>query len=77
MPIVPVITIKSTRAVRTCGDCKATVNPYQEVDKYPLPKPEDLLISLQGGQREIFNSSFKDAYLQMTVDKESQEVPGN
>lgn len=69
-PIVPVI--NSTRAVRICGDCKVTVNPNREVDKYPLPKPEDLFTSLQGGQRFTV-LDFKDAYLQMTLNKESQE----
>ena len=69
-PIVPVI--KSTGAVRICGNFKVTVNPNLEVDKYPLPKPEDLFTSLQGGQ--IFSTlDFKDAYLQMTLDKESQK----
>lgn len=57
-PIVPVI--KSTGAVRICGDFKVTVNPILEVDKYPLPKPEDLFTSLQGGQR-FSTLDFKDA----------------
>ena len=69
-PIVPVI--KSTGAVRICGDFKVTVNPNLEVDKYPLPKPEDLFTSLQGGQR-FSTLDFKDAYLQMTLDVESQK----
>ena len=68
--IVPVI--KSTGAVHICGDFKVTVNPNLEVDKYPLPMPEDLFTSLQGGQR-FSTLDFKDAYLQMSLDEESQK----
>ena len=63
-PIVPVI--KSTGSVHIYGDYNVTVNPN-------LPKPEDLFISLQGGQR-FSTLGFKDAYLQMTLDEESLKI---
>ena len=69
-PIVPVI--KSTGAIRICGDFKVTVNPKLEVDKYSLPKPDDLFTSLQGDKR-FSTLDVKDAYLQMTLDEESQQ----
>ena len=69
-PIVPAI--KSTGAIRICGDFKVTVNPKLEVDKYSLPKPDDLFTSLQGDKR-FSTLDVKDAYLQMTLDEESQQ----
>ena len=69
-PIIPVI--KSTGAIRICGDFKVTVNPKLEVDKYSLPKPDDLFTSLQGDKR-FSTLDVKDAYLQMTLDEEFQQ----
>jgi len=47
-PIVPVP--KGDVKLRLCGDYKVTVNPSLEVDKYPLPKPDDLFVTLAGGK---------------------------
>ena len=46
-PIVPVV--KSDRKIRICGDYKMTINQLSQVDKYPLPKADDLFVSLSGG----------------------------
>ena len=48
-PIVPVT--KGDGTIRICGDYKVTVNPYLDINRYPLPKPNDLFASLAGGQR--------------------------
>ena len=50
-----------------CGDYKITVNPIIDVDQYPLPKPQELLATLSGGQK--FTKS--DLYQQMLLDDES------
>ena len=48
-PVVPVQ--KPDGSVRLCGDYKVTVNPVMDIDKYPIPKPEDLLTALAGGKK--------------------------
>ena len=41
VPIVPVLK-SDKRTVRICGDFKQTVNQVSKVDKYPIPKIEDI-----------------------------------
>ena len=49
VPIVPVL--KSNRkSIRVCGDFKQTINPVSRLDRYPIPKVEDLFTSLSGGR---------------------------
>ena len=47
--IVPIP--KGDGNIRVCGDYKITINPYLVVDQHPLPKPEELFLSLSGGQK--------------------------
>ena len=47
-PIVPVM--KSDGRVRICGDYKVTVNRAAKLDKYPIPRIEELFASLVGGK---------------------------
>ena len=48
LPVVPAP--KNNGHLRLCSDCKITLNPAMEVDKYPLPKPENLFASLARGR---------------------------
>ena len=48
-PIVAVLKWDGT--VPLCGDHKVTVNKELDIDQYPLPRPEDLMTSLTGGQK--------------------------
>ncbi|KAK3747889.1 hypothetical protein QZH41_001353 [Actinostola sp. cb2023] len=48
-PIVPVV--NSNGLVRICGDYKCTVNQASKLDNYPIPKTEDLLATLDGGNK--------------------------
>ena len=48
-PIVPIV--KPDKTVRICGDFKVTVNPVSKLDRYPIPKIDDLLANLAGGEK--------------------------
>ncbi|XP_044755016.1 uncharacterized protein LOC123313970 [Coccinella septempunctata] len=61
-PVVPVI--KKDGSVRLCGDFKVTLNPHIEIDKYPLPRIEQLFASLQGGEH-FTKLDLANAYTQL------------
>ena len=57
--------------VRICGDYKVSINPQLQINQYPLPKPDELYASLNGGEK-FTKLDLKDAYFQTELDKESQ-----
>ena len=69
-PIVPIR--KPDGSIRICGDYKMTINPRSKCDTYPVPKTEDLLATLNGGQK-FTKLDLKQAYMQLCVDKVSAE----
>ena len=48
-PIVPVLK-QDKVTVRICGDFKLTVNQASKLDRYPIPRIEDLFAKLAGGK---------------------------
>ena len=62
--IVPVP--KPDGSVRICGDFKVIINPVLQIDKRPIPKPEDLLTVLAGGQK-FSKLDLSQAYQQMLL----------
>ena len=40
-------------AIRICGDYKSTVKQVSKLDSYPIPKVEDLLATLGGGENSL------------------------
>lgn len=48
-PVVPVLK-QDKKSLRLCGDLKLTVNKASKLDKYPIPKIEDLFAQLAGGK---------------------------
>ena len=70
-PIVPVG--KSNGDVRVCGDYKITVNPELVVDRFPLPKIEDLF--LQIADSEFFTTfDLAHAYQQIELDEDARKI---
>lgn len=68
-PLVPVR--KADGGLRICADYKITLNPALMIDRYPLPKIDDLLVRLNGAQ--VFSKiDLSQAYNQVELD-ESKE----
>ena len=69
-PIVPVV--KQDGSVRKCGDYKCTVNQVSKLDNYPIPKTDDLLATLGGGNK-FTKLDMSQAYQQLLLDEESKK----
>ena len=69
-PIVPVV--KPDNSIRLCGDYKVTVNSVLEVDQHPLPNPEELFVTLSGGEK-FSKLDLSRAYQQILLDEDSRE----
>lgn len=69
-PIVPVV--KTDGRIRICGDFKVTINPVISMDKYPVPRVEELFAKMSGGVK-FTKLDLKDAYQQIELDKESRK----
>ena len=70
-----VVVQKSDGSVRLCGDYmyKVTVNPKIQVERYPLPRIEDIFATMNGGS--VFSKiDLKQAYLQMEVEDECRKL---
>ena len=71
-PIVPVLK-SDKKSVRICGDFKRTVNLASKVDRYPIPKIEDLFTSLSGG-KSFSTLDMSQAYQQLLLDEASKKL---
>ena len=70
-PIVPVL--KSDRqSVRICGDFGLTINQASRLDRYPIPKIEDLFACLSGG-KAFTKLDLRQAYQQVPLTEESRK----
>ena len=70
-PIVPVLKADRT-SIRICGDFKLTVNRVAKLDRYPIPKIDDLFAKLSGGI--LFSKiDLSQAYQQLELDKDSKQ----
>ena len=65
-----VVVLKSDKKnIRICGDFKLTVNSASKLDQYPIPKIDDLVATLAGGEK----LDMSQAYLQLTLSKDSKQ----
>ena len=70
-PIVPVLK-SDKKSIRICGDFKQTINPVSSLDRYPIPKVEDLFSSLSKGK--VFSKiDLSQAYQQVPLEVESRQ----
>ena len=70
-PVVSVL--KSDKSsVRMCGSYDLTVNKASRVEQYPLPRIDELLTKLAGGQK-FTRLDLKEAYLLVPLDEDSQQ----
>ncbi|XP_008181385.1 uncharacterized protein K02A2.6-like [Acyrthosiphon pisum] len=70
-PVVPVI--KSDGSIRLCGDYKVTLNKFLKVDRYPIPRVNDL-ISIFQGARLFCTLDLSQAYQQLPLSTNSQKL---
>ena len=70
----PIVVVPKTGGkVRICADLSTGVNQSLDIDQYPLPKPNDLFVALNGGT--LFSKlDFSEAYLQVELDDDSKEL---
>ena len=71
-PIVAVLK-QDKQSVRICGDFKQTINPVAKLDRYPIPRIEDLFAKLSGG-KSFTTLDLSQAYLQVPLDEESKKL---
>ena len=69
-PIVPVL--KGDGRVRICGDYKVTINQAAKLEKYPIPRIDELFASLSGG-RCSQSWTCRTPYLQVPLEEASQK----
>lgn len=67
-PIVPVLKADK-ESIRICGDFKQTVNTASKLDRYPIPKIEDLFAKLLGGQG-FTKLGMSQVYQQISLEEE-------
>ena len=70
-PIVAVLK-RDKKSVRICGDFSVTINPVSKLDRYPIPKVEDLFARLRKG-RYFSKLDLSQAYQQLPLDEHSKK----
>lgn len=68
----PIVCVpKKDDSVRICGDYKVTINPWLNVEQYPLPKTQDLFAKLAGGL-QFTKLDLSQAYQQVQLEENSR-----
>ncbi|PIC40074.1 hypothetical protein B9Z55_011551 [Caenorhabditis nigoni] len=70
----PLVCVKKAGGdLRVCADFKTGLNSALEDEDHPIPVPEDIFATLNGG-RFFSTVDLKDAYLQVELSEESKEL---
>ena len=70
----PIVAVpKTDGGVRICGDYKVTINPVLEMDRYPLPTPEDLFATVSGA-KYFSKLDLSHAYQQVELEQKSRKL---
>lgn len=70
----PIVVVKKANgSLRICADFSTGLNDALELHRYPLPLPEDIFATLNGG-RVFSQLDFADAYLQIEMEEEDKEL---
>lgn len=70
-PIVPVL--KHNGKIRLCADYSVSLNKQLVIEKYPLPRIEELFAQLHGGQ-QFSKLDLSQAYNQLILSESSQNL---
>ncbi|KAL6724109.1 hypothetical protein Aduo_019035 [Ancylostoma duodenale] len=68
-----IIAKKSNGSLRICAEFSTGLNDALNLHQYPLPLPEDIIATLNGG-RYFTYIDLADAYLQINVDDQSRQL---
>ena len=74
-PIVPVLKADG-KLLRICDDFKVTMNKASKLDRYPIPKIEDLFATLTQG-RTFTKLDMSQALSTITVRRRLKEICGS
>ena len=69
----PIVSIpKANGSVRICGDFKATVNRYLQVEQHPLPNIRNIFDKLKGNEFTVLD--IRQAYLHIPINQNDREL---
>ena len=68
-----VLVTKKDGRMWICGDYKVTVNLVLDVDQYPLPKPDELLLASLAGGKKTSTLDLSHAYQQLLFEEDSRK----
>ena len=67
-----VAVMKSDKSIRICGDFKLTINRASKLERYPIPRIQDLFTKSSGGV-SFSKLDLSQAYQQLLLDDESKQ----
>jgi len=70
-PIVAVLK-SDKKSIRICEDFKSMVSSVSKVDRNPIPKIDDLVATLSGGQK-FTKLDMSQAYMQIMLSEDSKQ----